>query len=449
MPYSEDLLNLGCIHAYLLVASDLMEERRSPPHPPGKFYTPTRTAFGHDVENDEINWWVFKRETDLVSLRKRTEGAQTAANALKHASDKLLRKTFHSMAELLQAYNHFAQEHSAQIEIILEYVKWLYSKDELAPTMLFNYRTWGSTRMTDRYVDRITPQEINDPIKIEQLTAIVLGLTTREVSVIDKNRRELEYEAYEALLDADAENQANAHTIHVSQQQVEISAARDAANEFAVYFERLRNSLNNIVLDIDRKEDLDLLFSSDTFWQAFIPKAAQSPKTEQKYWDFKETLDMWRILNGQEKKKAAHKFAELVAGFANNQGGAIIVGVTDAPPRQIVGIGTDARAIENFMKYTCKVIGEYIETQMDFVHLQQVYCPDVPGDLLCLVIVIQQTKPVLEVKSVDGQTYSFPFREETGLVRKSRGDIHNHKMGVKSNNYHFVEKLKQFVYEES
>ena len=158
---------------------------------------------------------------------------------------------------------------------------------------------------------------------------------------------------------------------------------------------------------------------------------------------------MWHISNQAEKNKKAQKFAELAAGFANNKGGVLIVGVTDNPPRQIVGLIGNSSEIESNMQYARNVISQHISYDKDFVHFQQVNVPDQDGDhKLCLVIAIQQTVPGLGVKGTDGKSYTYPVREETGLVWKEQHTVGNYKIGTKSDNYDFLGVLQQFVNEE-
>ncbi|MCJ7529876.1 MAG: ATP-binding protein [Anaerolineales bacterium] len=201
-------------------------------------------------------------------------------------------------------------------------------------------------------------------------------------------------------------------------------------------------------MEIEKHQNEERIFSSDTFWKTFILKAHTSIKTEQKILDFKETLDMWQAPKGLGKKETKHRFAELVAGFANNQGGVIIVGVTDSQPRKIVGIGNDSKTIENEMKYTRSTISNYIEYDSEFVHLQQVVIPgENDNEILCLVIAIRQTRSRVGVKSLDGRSYSYPFREETGLVWKDPEKISSMKIHIKHNNYDFLNRLSQFILE--
>ncbi|MCJ7529875.1 MAG: hypothetical protein MUO64_02435 [Anaerolineales bacterium] len=196
--YSEQLLNLGRIHLYLLHASNLIDEKRVIPVPPGVIHRPTLTDFGKEVENDEINWWVFKREANILELKEKTIIALQSAEILKKSSEKLFRP-FHTSEEFTLAYERFAKERNLEIKAVLDYVKWLFQKDELAPAILYNYRTWGSTRMSDRTMV-VQIKDIDDTECLKNLTDIVLGKLKRGGSVIDKVRSEMEYELFENMV---------------------------------------------------------------------------------------------------------------------------------------------------------------------------------------------------------------------------------------------------------
>lgn len=442
--YSENLRHLGQIHWYLVNSSNLMAQKRADPIKTGIVTKYRLTTLGEEVENNEINWWVFKREKNIIELELRTKTALQAAGQLKYLSEKISKYSYKSLDQLRMTYEKFANEQAINITTILDYVTWLFQKDELAPTILFNYRTWGSTRMADRSAE-VDISEPNDLEKIDQLTSVVLGYSKRGRQVVDLVRSEMEYEWFENIdFDPTADQE-----FKLPDEDFERRAAYEVSKEFAEYFEQLRDSLRNILLDIDQRESEERLFTSDEFWRNFIIKAKDSPKTEQNLWDFKKILDMWNVKKEPSKSEVENKFAQLVAGFANSEGGVIIVGVTDIFPRQVVGIGTDLTTVERNMQYTKEVINEYIKYDSEFVHLQQVSVPDTNSDLqLCLVIAVRQTYQSVGVKSIDGKSYSYPVREETGLTWEEPGSLALKKHFIaKSDNYNFLRVLKQFVKE--
>ena len=68
-------------------------------------------------------------------------------------------------------------------------------------------------------------------------------------------------------------------------------------------------------------------------------------RIENQLWDFKETFEMWHIKN-KEKEESKIKFCEQIAAFANVNGGVLIVGITNKPPRRVIGI----QDLENKLK---------------------------------------------------------------------------------------------------
>jgi hypothetical protein len=406
----------------------MMDLKKYGANPPSEIRVSEYTGSTGEFGRDEIYWWVFRREHDLPAFSRETTSALAAAQTLKNEAVKLRDLSLESLDELMDAYVRFTVQFHKEIAIVKEYVEKLKEKDELAPSIMFNYRIWGSTRMTLRDF-RTTDLLKDDPETVQTCALMVLGLAVRGIPVVDWIKQDIARKTTEKV--------------------IQKRAARDAAANFLEYIEGVRDSLRNIQMDIGKRESLDRLYTSDDFWRSFILKAVNSKKTEQKFWDFKQTLDMWGRKPANEKNEKANKFAEIVAGFANNKGGVIVVGVTDSSPRQIVGLEGGPLDIENYMKYTSQTIRKYISYDKDFVHLQQINVPDQNGDnKLCLAVVIEQTAQVLGVSGVDGKTVSFPFREETGLVRKEQEAIRRSKINVKSDNRDFLLVLQQFVNEE-
>ena len=442
---SEALLNLGRIHWYLVHAASHMDAKRFEYHPSGEFHKASKNPFGYEVGMDEIHWWVYKNEHDIPTLKKKTEITKDTVSNLYHAATEIRLASLPSLKLLSQAYETFAKTHKKDILIILDFVKWLYGRNELAPTILFNFSTWGSTRKADREIT-ILEDDLENPDALEKLTLIVLGFFRCGWLTIDKVRAEMQVELFD---NQDTHYATNKDELTVSEDLVESKTVDYVAYEFEEYLERLRLSLRNIGVEIANRESQERLITSDDFWRLFIGKAAHSKKTEQKYWDFKETLDMWHIKNKTQRDEVANKFAEIVGGFGNNQGGVIIVGVTNAIPRRIVGLSGTPAEIENYIKTIPHMIQQYVSYDKNFFYLHQVNIPDENGDMkLCLVIAIEQTCDVLSVKKLDNKSFSYPFREETGTVYKDWHSIQDNKTSVKSDSYNFITVLQQFVYEE-
>lgn len=80
---------LGRIHWYIQKADTEMNRRCFVEREDGQI---RRTPFGEDVGIDEINWWIFKRETEIEELKKRTEITLSFVQKLKEDSFVLKEK---------------------------------------------------------------------------------------------------------------------------------------------------------------------------------------------------------------------------------------------------------------------------------------------------------------------------------------------------------------------
>jgi hypothetical protein len=220
--------------------------------------------------------------------------------------------------------------------------------------------------------------------------------------------------------------------------------AYEVFDEFAVFFEELRDSLRNIELDIEKYLAEKNLLKSESFWQKFIMKAKSPGRIEPKLWDFKETLEMWHAPNPERQNKQVD-FCKLIAAFANREGGAIIIGVTDTT-REIVGIND----LENKIKSLSEAINKWLDYshEYDIVHLQPVSFEQSGKLFTCLVVCIPQTAGVVRVKGVSGQYY-YPDRDQTGISYPDARNLENRKMHLKAgDNFAFMQELKAFLYDK-
>jgi hypothetical protein len=206
----------------------------------------------------------------------------------------------------------------------------------------------------------------------------------------------------------------------------------------ATYFTEIRDSLRNILLDIDKFKEEQALFESDEFWRQFIAKATTVKTVERQLWDFKKTLTLWHIKGENEKRDAKVTFAEDIASFANTSGGLLIVGIDDQ--KNIVGVGT-GRELENRLKIARDVAAQHIEYDRELVSFRQVAVKDNGQEKICLIIVISQAGSPVGV--TDGQgSYRYPVRRETGITRVSRDAI---RTRLTSDNRGFLHELRQFI----
>jgi hypothetical protein len=448
--FSKSGLRLGRILWYLLKADKEMAASRYEKgnEDSAGFCKTELTQFGKEVGRDEIHWWVFKREKNTEELRERTERALTVGQRLKQGSSKLLASPPESYDGLIGVLKNFADAHSNEIEALHDYVAWLHSKDVLAPCILYSYRVWGTTRLSDRNeLIEANTIDTEDVRKIERLAEIAFGLRQRGRYTLDTVRLEVAYETYEAYAGFDRDDMPNPGPVEISQRRVLLQTSYETLREFAVYFESIRNSLRNVLVDIEKYVEQRDLMKSDVFWQNFIMKAIESGKAEAQIWDFKKTLEMWHIGRGQEKAKAELGFSEAIASFANARGGVLIVGISDSP-RKIKGIGNNITEIERRMNYTSRVIAEYINPIKDVVYFHQVPLQDGKGDRqICLVIAVAQADSLVSVKDKEGR-YTYPVRRETGFDRVDITKLEYQKIHIKDSNFDFINELREFVYDK-
>lgn len=431
--FSGSSLKIGKIHWYILKADSEMERKRYAEGESGEI---VQTDFGKEVR-DEILWWVFKKEAQVEELWNRTNNTLSSVQKLKEDSFSLKKSCYpESYEELISKIKEFTESHSKEVDALYDYVVWLNKKDILAPSILFTYRVWGSTRLGDRTI-KITATTIDDedPEIINITTEIALGLREGSKYTLDSVYTDISEEIYCSFEPEEC-------PISVPKKELIFHTSREALDELATYFEFLRNSLRNILLDIEKYRIQTELLTKESFWRSFITKAMDDRRIEVQLWDFKETFEMWH-LKRKDKEEAEIKFCEQVAAFANAGGGVIIVGITDSPHRTIVGIGD----LENKLKSAKLVLNRHIKYNGEHIHFQQVMIRNSENkEKNCLVIVVAQTKGVVSVKDQSGK-FSYPLRLETGLERVDRERIMNSKREreVLHDNYDFLSSLNKFI----
>ena len=306
--------------------------------------------------------------------------------------------------------------------------------------MLFNYRVWGSTRMSER---TIPLSKIDEKTAINACIEIVLGLRgSYHVSTVDRTCIDIidDIMSSKPLEDSFTSPEIPWDT-------VVLRASYKILTEMSEYFEFLRQSLRNILLDIKKYEESDNILYDNKFWKIFVKNVMVLP-IETMVWDFKQTLAMWEM-NRKRKKEKEVEFCEDVASFANMQGGVLIIGISNQTPRKVIGLDD----LENKMKYAKDIIQEGINYAGSFTHFQVLPLEDEQGmEKLCLLIIIKQTMDVAEVNNKKaikkGSTTStiilptYPIRSETGITRVSRHDVSNSKKHLEYDNRQFITLLE-------
>lgn len=251
-----------------------------------------RTQFGNELNGDAIYWWVAKAGIDRNELRGRTEVALEAAELFKVATKDLKYNAaeFSYYDEFLARLQEAAIELHPQIALIETYAQWLHSHDPKGPGILFSYRVWGSTRRSERHAELVSESVDEEPPEtIESLSLAVLGLWSNRLYTFD---RELFYKGDAFYSSHEGETQR----FSVSESRLMRPVARYALDQFAEYAIFLRDSLRNILLEIEKYEAQEQKILSDEFLRRFVDAARNSPKQETLHWDFKKTLQKCGML---------------------------------------------------------------------------------------------------------------------------------------------------------
>ena len=435
---------LGQLHWYLLKSSKVMsDERERVWEEISNGFRAERyelTDLGREVGRDEIDWWVNRKERNTPELCERSDEALDAAQKLRTNAIALRGFEPISYDNLIAKFRGFAESHRAEIAVLYEYVVWLNRKSVLAPEILFTYKVWGSTRRADRRIDvnvaLSTPEE-EDPRTILKLTEIVLGLSDSHFLAIDRAEMDIVGELYES-----GEREDDEEPLRIPMERVLRRAANHATEECIIYFTELRDSLRDVIIHIGKREDTENIVTSDSFWRSFISKAAVLGRIESQLWDFKETLPMWHARNSDARAREKVKAAEDIAAFANSDGGCLLVGIRD--DKTIAGIGDTESDQEDRIKTLNDALAELIQYPRQIWKVHQLLVNDSNGQAkLCLVVITARAYEPVGVKGANGN-YTYPVRRGTGVGREDPKKLHDARFHDKSDNYDFLERLKQF-----
>ncbi|MBI4202469.1 MAG: putative DNA binding domain-containing protein, partial [Chloroflexi bacterium] len=381
-------------------------------------------------------WWVYKKEPNAKELQAKATKALGSLQLLKDSANRLDPSEIQTYADLVALLSKFMDAHQEPIAKLYDFVACLHGKDPLAPAILFSYRVWGSTRRSDRWLE-LNSTDINtesDEV-IHGLTEIACGLANCDRYTL----RSVEWDIGADLYDSDPEH-FQSHEIPES--RVVSRTARKVLDEFTEFFEQLRDSLRNIVLDTEKYLAEKNLLKSESFWRKFIMKSKAPGRIEAVLWDFKESLEMWHV-SGDQRTKAQVEFCKLVAAFANNEGGAVIIGVTNKT-RDIVGVPD----LENRIKSVSDVINKWLDYpgKDAVIHLQPVLFEE-NGKPPCLVIAIAQAADVVKVRGVLGE-YFYPDRDQTGVTNATPDELESRKGHLKAgDNFGFIKELEEFLHD--
>ena len=412
-----------------------------------KVYRSVQTPFGHEVGRDEIDWWINRKETDIASFEKEVGVALRAAQALKANAGKLKKLDLDQYDKVVSAVRSFAKDNASHLNVVCDFSKWLHKKDPLAPCILFTYKVWGTTRRADRAAHPTATAENPEEETAEALhkfTETAWGFVFRGSYRYDRAVWEIGAEIYETLSASDIERNRE---IVVPADRVVRRAAREITDECTVFFEFLRDSLRDIQNELNKRRDREKRLTSDSFLRDFIAKARKSLKAEPLLWDFKETLSFWHAETSDARRRQKVKFVEDVAGFANAEGGCLIVGVTDN--RRVVGVSDDPRNIENRLTLTHKALSEHFSYPRGIYRLSQILVLDDNGkERLCFVITVARACEPVGVCDGEG-SYTYPQRLGSGISKGDKEKLLIARQHDKSDSYAFLDEIEAFVRNET
>lgn len=393
--------------------------------------TPGRTDFGRLVAGDEIAWWAREMVADLDLLKTKVASARLALQKLLEDAKTLqARDAPATYLELLESVVGLCTSNATQITAFFEYVKWLEARDALGPSILFTYKVWGSTRLAEREFgdDPVMSDEDQLRICIEWAT----GLRTRASSVRHKVTMDVSAEIADSI---DPETYSG--PIHVSYERIRYRLASAIRGNLVIYFEYLRNSCRDLEIEITKAEELLALLDSEAFWQAFVEAVVTTHRTEETWWDLKQTLEMWHTA-GDVKREKEQNFNERVAAFANTEGGVLVIGVSDAPPRSIVGVPDP----ENKITHIFRSIASHTDLAQSGIRVREVLLRDTTGTShACLIVAVAKSPDPISTEDHAGRL-SYPVRRGPGIVRSTPTAIAASKQHQKGFDWEFMNHIR-------
>lgn len=182
-----------------------------------------------------------------------------------------------------------------------------------------------------------------------------------------------------------------------------------------------------------------IIIPSNSFLISFIKKVIIME--EAKLWDFKKTLEMWHVKEKDKKKERQVKFCEDFISFANSKGGLLIIGISDKIPRKFYTI----KDLEINKQRIASAIRRWTDFKKEYYFLKEVNITYQNEEKTCLILLISQTKTPIGVRQIDGISYKYPYRTETGKEWMTYREISQIKKGISSNNTNFINELKKII----
>jgi len=426
---------LGEIHLILEQADCETEKGRPQPVDPSRDveaftleelrHSPLEEGIGLDA----IRWWVTKRDSNPEELLARTEQIIPVVGRVKESAQKI-RIDIKSYEDIIDNIVEFSERNEKDLASILAYVEWLRERATLAPLILYDYRSWGTTRLSEQRA-RTGNQLVRDSDSLLKCTEIVVGLRRLGYTIHDVDVEMID-EIFSSARDMDAPPPLP------QMEAVLTRTAYKVRHRLFDYLDCLQRAMRNVVVEIKTLQEDDAEAENPEFWSDFIKWSSEQP-VETELWDFKATLDIWHV-PGDKKAEADLELAEDVASFANARGGVIIVGVTNKEPRQIVGIGQNR--LEERIIAAKESIMRHVDRPVDFIRICVV--PLIlggKGELTCLALAIKRTSAPVGVRD-QTRRFAYAFKIAAGKQRLTWEAVMETKKDLSTERFAFIPDLR-------
>lgn len=430
---SEHALKLGQIHCMILVADNTYEKRaglqKNKTNEEFDFSPIELTLFGKETAGNFIKWWVRRNITNLGQISKKIEEIMPYLDNLKRASLKMNQdSSVGKYKNLIDELRDFVEKHGDDIDALYDFVFWLNELGELSPCVLFTHPPWSTTQLSDRYL-RI--DKCNEP-HVQKSTEIVFGLWSRDRPTLASIRSDMESEWAQSV------DPEYAGECTITYETAFHRASRKILNEFALYFQKIRDSVELVQSEVLSFSKEDIL-KNEEFLKLFISKVLPKHRLECKFWDFKKTIPAWHNMKATELKS---NFASDIASFANSKGGLLVIGINN--DREIIGVDDSEKRIQD----SRVIIEKYIGGRIGSIELSTLSLHDHHGKSVnCVIIIIPQTKEVMGVKETPtGRKYLFPLREGDRIVYREYSEIAKIKENINEDNFYFAKDIFSFVF---
>ena len=231
--------------------------------------------------------------------------------------------------------------------------------------------------------------------------------------------------------------------------------SKDGCSVYLLKKESYQSTVNQIPEDkyeeIYRNLDMDIskyslqksLIYNEDFWVKFVRKSMEDNRIETELWDFKGTINFWNITKTPELNKSKIKFCQQVASFANNQGGILVIGISDKVPRNIIGLDYDS--LEKKVRDLKNLIKRQIDYNENFVNIEQIKLKDNNNsERICLIITIAQTMEGIGVLQDNG-SFIYKKRIGTSCETVNPKEIRENKQTVYTDNFDYFSYLISYV----